>query len=158
MALDRLLQNAKFVNALPPIADAYESGPNSTDVINMQDWRHITFILQEGVGTTGTATITVESCDDVTPTTTTAVAFRYKTMTSGDTEGDTTQATSSGFGSTAGSDHQYMIEIDATELSGTDQFVRLKLTELVDAAVLAGVTAILTGGRQMGDDLRTAIV
>ena len=158
MALDRLLQNAKFINALPPVAEAYESGPNSTDVINLKDWRHCLFIIQEGVGTTGTATITVESCDNVTPDTTTAVAFRYKIMTSGDTEGDTTQATTAGFGSTAGSNHQYMIEIDATELSGTDQFVRLKLTELVDDPVLAGVTAILTGGRQMGDDLATAIV
>ena len=155
---DRLLQNVKFINALPPVADAYESGPNSTDVINMENWKHCTFIVQEGVGTTGTSTITVESCDNVTPDTTTAIAFRYKVLTSGDTEGDTTAATTSGFGTTAGSDHLYMIEIDDSELSGTDQFVRLKHTELVDAAVVSGTLAILTGGNDAGDDLATAIV
>ena len=158
MALDRLLQNAKFINALPPVADMYESGPNSTDIINMQDWKHAMFIIQEGIGTTGTAVVTVESCDDVTPTTATAVAFRYKILTSGDTEGDTTAATTAGFTTTAGSNHLYMIEIDDDMLSTTDQYVRMKLTEADDAVVIGGVTCILTGGRQMGDDLRTAIV
>ena len=157
MSSDRILQNMKVVNGLPPVAEAYESGPNSTDIVSMRNHKHCTFIVQEGVGTTGTSTITVESCDDTDPTTATAVAFRYKEITSGDTEGDTTAATSSGFGTTAGSNHVYLIEIDDDMLSGTDEFVRLKHTELVDAAVVSGTLIILSGSNFAGNGMPTAI-
>ena len=155
---DRLLQNAKFINCVYPHADMYETGPIYSDVINMQDYKHCTFIIQEGIGTTGTTTVTVNSCDNVSPDTATPIAFRYKVITSGDTEGDTTAATVAGFGTTAGSYGVYVIEVDADELSGTDQYVRITLTELVDEVVIGGVMAILSGSRWAGDDLRTAIV
>jgi hypothetical protein len=151
------MQNMKVINVLPPVAEAYEGGPNSTDVVNMQDYKHCTFILYEGVGTTGTATVTVESCDNTTPTTPTAVAFRYKEIATTDIEGEITAATTSGFGTTVGSNGVYLIEIDDDMLSGTDKYVRLKLTELADAAVLAGVLCILSGSSFSADSMRTAI-
>lgn len=154
----KLMQNAKFINALPPVAEAYESGPNSTDIINMANWETCTFIVTEGVGTTGTSTITVLACDDTTPTTSAACSFRYKAITTIDTEGDTTLATTAGFGTTAGSNHMYLVEVSASDLPSNYQYVKLKHTELVDAAVLSGTIAILTGGSDQGDDLATAIV
>ena len=57
----KLLQHTKFINALPPVADAYSN--TATDVINMKGFNTCTFIVQEGVGTAGTATLTVEACD-----------------------------------------------------------------------------------------------
>ena len=74
---DRLLQNVKFIQALAPDADRFTGNP-ATDIISMKNHRFCTFILHIGVGAAGTTTLTVESCDDTDPTTSTAVAFRYK--------------------------------------------------------------------------------
>ena len=158
MSSDRLLQNVKFVWGFAPLDDRYESGPTYTDIVSMANHKHCTFVLQEGAGSTGTATITIESCDNTTPTTPTAVAFRYKTITTTDTESDTTAATTAGFGTTAGANHVYIMEIDDDMLSGTDKYVRLKATELVDADVDAGCMIILSGSGFAGDDMPTAIV
>ena len=62
--------------------DLFNGNP-ATDVVNMSQWERITFILQKGAGATGKATLTVESCDDVTPTTTAAIPFSYRKATSG---------------------------------------------------------------------------
>jgi len=154
---DRLLQNVKFVNALPPDADRFNGDP-ATDVINMRDYKHCTLILQTGAGSSGTAVVTVESCDNTTPSTTTAISFRYKKITSGDSEGDTTTATASGFTTTASANCVYMIEVDDSDLSGTDKYVRLQLTEDTDSPVDAGVLAILSGASYAGNDMRTVLV
>lgn len=156
---DRLLQNTKFSIGLAPIADAWAGG-TSSDVVNMRDAKHVTWVIMQGVnaGNNATSTVTVESCDNVTPDTKTAVAFRYKVMTTNDVEGDTTWATSSGFETTAGSSQLYMIAVDDSELSGTDQYVRLTLGETVNSAVVGAILTLQTGVGDRGDDLRTAIV
>jgi hypothetical protein len=114
--------------------------------------------LYIGVGAAGTATITVESCDNTDPTTATPIAFRYKIVATGtDLEGDTTAAGVGGVLTTAGSNKQYVVEVDDSELSGTDQYVRLQLTVGDGTAVDAGVWCVLTGPRFSGDDLRTTL-
>jgi len=123
------------------------NGDPATDVISMSRYERCTFVIQKGAGATGTATITVESCDDVTPTTATAVPFRYKVCTSGNTWGATTAATASGFTTTAGADQVYLVEIDAPGLYSTDNYVRLKMTEVVDSPCDGGVIAILSRPR-----------
>ena len=154
---DRLLQNTKWINALPPVADAYSNA--ATDVINMRDAKFCTFIVQEGVGTAGTATFTVEACNNTTPSLTEAVAFRYKILTSGDTEGDTTNATVAGFTTTAGSNHMYMLEVEDSDLTSDYQYVRMAISDTsASNNVLAGISALLTGVSDAGDDMRTAIV
>ncbi len=158
MASDRLIQNCHFVNATPPIADFYESGPLYTDVVSMQDYEHCTWIIHEAIGLLGTTTVTVQSCDDVDASNTQAIIFRYRAITTGDTHGDITTATTSGFGTTAGSNHIYIIECDAAELYSTYKYVRLACTELVDAEVLGGILCVLSGPRHTGNDNRTAIV
>ena len=62
----------QIVAALYPDADRYDSDP-STDIFDTRDYRHITFLLIEGAGGTGTCTITVGECDDTTPTNETAM-------------------------------------------------------------------------------------
>ena len=153
---DRLLQNAKFQSGITPSADIF-AGDGATDVYNMRDFKHILFILHTGTAV-GTTVITVESCDNVTPDTKTAIAFRYKKVTTPDVESDTTQATTAGFTTTATGPDLYMIEVDDSELSGTDQYVRLKTDEVDSTATIGSIIAIQTGAKFAGDDLRTAIV
>ena len=146
----------KLVNALSPVADAYAADPGC-DVVSMAKWNRFTAVIHEGVGTTGTATVTVEACDNFTPSNTTAIAFRYKATTSGDTEGAYTTAAAAGFATTAGSNHIYMIEIVSAELPAGKPNVRLKLVEVVDSPVLAGVTYDLTEPRYASDSHATTI-
>lgn len=137
-----LTQYGHIVTALAPVADAF-AGTVRTDVFNMENYLGCEFIIQKAVGTTGTSTITVNACDDAVPTTRTAIPFRYRACTSGDTWGALTNATSAGFTTTAGSNQLYEIIVDAAELGKVScGYVELTATEVVDAAVLGGITWI----------------
>ncbi len=129
-----------------PVADTYNGDPAS-DVVNLALYEHVVFVIYEGVGTTGTVTITVEECTSAAGAGATAIPFKYRVQTTKDTWGAVTAAAAAGFGTTAGSNHVYIIEVSASELSEGSNFVRLQLTELVDAAVLGGVLVILAKPR-----------
>jgi hypothetical protein len=146
--------NSSFVAANE---DLFNGDPAS-DVINMRDWRDIVFYIQKGAGAVGTATITVESCDTVVPGTSTAIVFKYREMTTAtDTWGAWTAATSSGFTTTAAADNAFEIWVRADGLSGTDQYVRMQTTELVDSPCDGGMGAILINPRYAEDISRTVL-
>ena len=117
------------------------NGNLTTDIVSLANYGGVIFSVIKGPGATGTATITVESCDDTSATTTTAVAFNYIVCTSGNTWGNITAATASGFTITAGANQCYVIEIRDDQLSGTDKYVRAVFTESandpVDGAVFS---------------------
>lgn len=142
------------VNALVPVADAF-AGTKYSNVINMKDWNHIQFVIQKAAGAVGTATITVEACDDVVPTNVSAVPFKYQACTVGDTFGALTEAPVAGFAVTAGSNQLYKVEVDADALSASKYgYIRLKSVEVVVGAVLGGIIAVLTEpryGREVPD-------
>lgn len=127
------------------------NGDPASDVISLENWRDAIFFILKNAGATGTATITVESCDNVTPTTPTAIAFRYKKMTTIDTWSAWTAALVAGIATTAGADQMYMIHVRAEELHSTDKFVRLQLTEVVDNPCDGAVGAILLNPRYAED-------
>ena len=136
------LQEAHLAKGLDPIADGF-AGTVYSDIVNMGDYAGATFIVYKGVGTTGTSTITVEASDDVSGSNVTAIPFRYKAITSGDTEGALTAATTAGFTTTAGSSQLYAIEIDSEELGDTGyQYARLKAVEVANDPVLGGVLIV----------------
>lgn len=154
----KLLQHAHFMKGLDAVADGF-SGTATSDIYNMGDYHSMVFIVHKGVGTTGTSTITVEACDDVSASNTTAIPFTSKSITSGDTEGALTARAAAGFTTTAGSSHLYIIEVDSQELGDTGyQYVRLVATESVDDPVLGGILAIGYGNRYAQDVPATAIV
>lgn len=149
------LDDLHFIKGLDPVADAF-AGTVYSDIVSMKNLDKLIFMLYKGVGTTGTSTITVEACDDVSGSNVTAIPFRYKAITTGDTQGANTAAAAAGFTTTAGSSQLYAIEVDAQELGDTGYgFVRLKAVEVVDAAVLGGI-AILGVGKRF-NNLTTAI-
>lgn len=119
--------------------DIFNGNPAS-DVIVMKNYESVLFICVKNAGATGKATFTVESCDDTTPTTNTAIAFKYKACTTGNTWGAWTAAAAAGFTTTAGADQAYMILVNAEDLVEGDVGVRLQATEVVnnpcDGAIL----------------------
>lgn len=148
---------SKLVKGLDPVADAF-SGTVYSDVISMRNHQTCEFVIYKGVGATGTSTITVQACDDTTPSTTSAIEFAYQEIASGDTPGSITKATTAGFTTTAGSSGIVRVFVDADQLAASGYgFVRLKAVESVDSPVLGGILAILTESKDGGAIPYTAI-
>ena len=143
---------------LGPLADIFDTDP-ATACVNLAKARHAEFSLMKGVGTTGTATVTVEACTDAAGSGATAIAFNYRKATSGnlDVLGALTAATSSGFATTAGSTQQYVIGIDARELPTGSPFVRLKFVEVVNSPCLGVVSVVVDGPLFGGQTLTTVL-
>ena len=130
------------VPVLYPVADAF-AGTMNTDIVRVRG-EGVLFVITKGVGTTGTSTITVDACDDVTPSNTTAVAFMYRISTTPDTWGDWTQATATGFTTTAGSNQMYEVYCPADELAAAGYgYARLTAVEVANDPVLGGVNAYI---------------
>ena len=151
MTTTNMLETLKFAKGLDPIADAFAGTVNS-DVYNLQGHGSILFVVYVGVGATGSSTLTVEACDDVTPSNTTAIAFNYREITTGDTDGAITAAAAAGYVSTVGSSRIVLVEVDAADVAAAsvnsttgNQFVRLHAVESADSPVLGGIHAVLGG-------------
>ena len=131
-------QEIHWVKGIDPIANAF-AGTVYSDVFEL--WGHeALFIIYKGVGTTGTSIVTVEACSTIGPAATTAVPFRYRTCTTGDTWGAWTSVANTGFLTTAGSSQLYEIRVDAGDVGAAGYgFVRLKMVESAASAVLGGV-------------------
>jgi hypothetical protein len=141
------LATKHVVKGLDPVADAF-AGTTGSDIVDITGHQSATFIIYKGVGATGTSTVTVEACDDVTPSNTTAVPFYYRAITPNDTNGAMTAATTAGFATTAGSSQVYVIEVDQAELASVGcKYVRLKMVEVVDSPVLGGILIVLNNPR-----------
>lgn len=152
-----LSEQSAIVTALQPDADRYNADP-ATDVFNMENYGHITFIFIEGAGGTGTTALTVEECTAIDGTGATAIAFNYRVSTdAGATFGALTAATSSGVTPAAGANKIVLIELDARELSADSPFVRVQTTEGTDGAVDAACLAICSKARYAEDVLVSPI-
>jgi len=106
------------------------------------------FVLTKGVGTTGTSTLTVDACDDVSASNTTALPYKYRISTTPDTWGAWTDVANTGFTTTAGSNQVYQVWAAAEEFGASGYgYARLTAVEVANAAVLGGVNAFIIGGR-----------
>lgn len=125
----------------------YANGNPSTDIVSMENHNDAYFLIIKGAGAVGTATVTVGSCDTVVPGTATAIAYEYKACTSADTWGAWTAAETTGFTTAASADCLYLIHVKGSDLSGTNKFVRMTLTEVDGTAQNGAVVAILANPR-----------
>jgi len=133
-----------LVKGLDPAANAF-AGTVTSDIVSMKSNNHVQFIIYKGVGTTGTSTVTVEASSTNAAGATTAIIFNYQIITSGDTHGAVTEATTSGFVTTAGSSQLYKIDVDASALAASGyEYIRLKCIESVADPVLGGILIVLT--------------
>ena len=104
----------------------------TSDIVNVGKYHTVSLLVYMGTITGDIVTVTVEECDDVTPTNNTAIAFRYResgaTGTS-DAFAAVAAATTSGVAAAAtDDDHIFMIDIDGAELSDGYPYVRVVAT------------------------------
>ena len=161
--MHKLLEGLKIIGGLAPTADAYDGDPE-TDVVDMGKYDRVVFLLyQVTAGTdTGIATVTVEECDDFTPSNSTAIPFTYYENLSAGTSDDfgaAQTATASGFSTTANKTSIHAIEVKAEDLSEGFPKVRAVLTEGVDDPCTACVLILGGSAKFQGDPntLPTAI-
>lgn len=169
----QLMEQMKFVLAIEPEADAYDSNTNGR-VIDIRYYSRILFLCCTGDATGGTAvtTYTVEACDDATPTTSCAMPFWYRAgtvdtyQTLGTIAYQATAAT--GLVTTAGDQNCIdCIEVstDAVRQAGRANStafdatgVRIVATETADDPLDACVIAVCYGARYQGDTMPTGIL
>lgn len=141
-----ILESLHWIGGLVPVADAF-AGTVYTDIFEVQGEGALGLIFK-GAGATGTSTITVEACDDVTPSNSTAVAFMYRAATTLDTWGAWTQATTAGFATTAGANQMYQVYVPAAELASEGYgYVRLKAVEVVNSPVAGCIACAVVNPR-----------
>ncbi|MDP9192292.1 MAG: hypothetical protein M3P06_11395 [Acidobacteriota bacterium] len=155
----KMMQELRFAKGIDPVADAFE-GTVTSDVYSLRGYKRILFVVYVGVGTTGTSTLTVEACDNVTPSTATAIPFWSRTVAaSTDVEGAITRRAAAGFATTAGSSKIVLCEADAADCAALGfEFIRLKAVQVVDSAVLGGVMAILGGQIRYAEDINDTVI
>ena len=150
------LERSHFEMGLAPIADAF-AGTVYSDVVNMKNHEAVRFVHFWGVGTSGTGTITVQACDDVTPSNRSAIPFRYRVTVAGSAPGDWVLATSSGFTTTAGSNQMIEIEVHAGALAASGYgYVQTKQVEVVASARLGGILIEMLNAKFQGPTPITA--
>ena len=148
-------QEGHVVNILPPQDVA---AGVSSDVFSTGKYAHVTIIVQAGSTNADAGNVTVEECDNFTPTTHTEIAFSYfaETTNAGDTLSGLTAATTAGIDVSANDNIMYVIEIDAAQL--TDGYKNLRISwSACGGATLGSAVAILSGARYARDQTQTEI-
>ena len=133
--------------------DIFNGNP-ATDVINLKNAQGVMFVIAMNANAgSGAATITIEACDDVTPSNTTAIAFRYQLISTVDIPGTLKAATSAGV-SVGTANTIMLIEVDAAAVASAavnstynNEVVRLQATETQSEAVDGAIMALLFGLR-----------
>lgn len=125
------------------VAD-FAAGDVFSDVVNFKGYGRVVFLTHWGVGATGVVKLTVQACDDVVPTTTSAVPFHYRINNAGTTGAVTAATAADGVSNSAGSNQLIWIEapVEALHASGYS-FVRLSVDETTDSPLLGGVIVLL---------------
>ncbi|HUV85284.1 MAG TPA: hypothetical protein VMV86_06200 [Methanosarcinales archaeon] len=157
----------KVVNVVSPFLHAGATAYTS-DIVNMENYKKCTFIIQVGLGAAATPGVLVYS--GLTSTgAATATAFKYRTQVAvappgvgSDMPITLTDATTTGFAlTTATTGAVYIVEVDAavvaSALAGADHCAIAMTTGALGADLTYGILAILSEPRYPQDILATAI-
>jgi hypothetical protein len=151
-------QECHVVNLIPP---ASYSSTQTSQAVNLKNWRHASIILAVGVAGTP-PTVTLESSDDGSPENTTPIPFNMHSCETafnapnGDVLSGRNAETSSGFEPVATSNTFYVLELDADTLPEGQNYFRLVATGPTGCFLCAEV--ILSGGRYEHDQSETVLV
>lgn len=133
------LEQSHWEIGIAAVAD-FAAGDVFSDVVNMKNYGRVRFITHWGVGATGVVKLTVQACDDVVPTNTTAIPFFYQVNSAGVAGAVTRAVAADGVSNTAGSNQIIVIEVLAEDIAQAGyQYVRLSVDETTDSPLLGGV-------------------
>ena len=150
-----IAEECHVINLIAPI-DINGAGASS-EVFSLGNYAHASIIVQLGV--TGAATtLTIEECDNITPTTDTPIVFNYwaEATAGGDTLAVKAAAEVGGIALSTNDGVFYVIEIDAAQLAAGYPYLQIELSD-PSAATLASAVAILSGSRYATEASGTAI-
>ena len=138
-----ILDALHFIGGLAPDADAL-AGTKATDIFEVQGEGAFAILWVAAIDGATNHTVTAVACDDTSASSTSAVAFRYKAMTTFDTMGAWTEATTAGFTTSSTADNIYVLFVPASELASTGyKYLKFQTVEgnnqPVDAMILCGV-------------------
>ena len=137
------LENIHWIGGLAPDADVF-AGTVYTDVFEVQGEGAVFLVWYGTNAAVGASVMTINACDDATPTNETAVAFMYRVSTTFDTWGAWTLATAAGVTVGGSADSMWEAYVPASELASEGYgYIRAVFTESVnqtaDGMCLAGV-------------------
>lgn len=148
-----LSERIKFVKALAPAADRFDTNPTSA-YINTKGCKRLTFlVIYKTAGTnTGKATVTVKAASDSSGTGAATQPYTYRRNTTGasDVLAAPAAAAAAGVDTTVNEDAFMEIEVDVDSLPDGKPWVAIQLTEAVNDPVSGCVIAILDGNRFKG--------
>jgi len=143
------LSKLHFIGGIAPDAD-FASGTVTTDIFECLGDGAAFFIWYGTNASSGASTLTIEACDDTTPSNSTAVAFYYRNSTTFDTWGSWTAATTAGITVGGSADSAWWVWVDASELAAEGYgYVRAKLVESTNQEADGTVAAFVVNPRNV---------
>lgn len=157
MSKKDFLWGKHVVQGIVPAADRFSGGVQS-DIVGLKDYGRVSWLIITGaIEDSGVSNIvTVQACDDTTPSNTTAVSFYHRSLqwsTSADTWGALTAAAAAGYNLTsnnavANALHLVTVTGDMVEAEAPGyEFVRLAIAETANKTITATVLTILDEAR-----------
>ncbi len=119
------------VHVVPLLAPVDTAGTTiESDVIGVKEYLNIQFIVQFGVITGDEVVVTVEECDDTTPSNSTAIVFKYRKSSAVGTDsmGALTAVTVAATGATMSASDDgkaFLIDVDPAALSADRPYLRV---------------------------------
>jgi len=141
---------------------ADHTAAESTKVINMENYSHATVIISYGATPHADGLITVESCDNMTPSIHTEIVFDYYECivdfegALGDVLSAKKSAATTGLVPAEVANIMYVIELEASQLTSGHIGFRLSQADPTGASIMSAV-AILSGARQAEPQSPTVI-
>ena len=158
------LENNKVVHVGPAAViaaneDFYDGAAAAliaSDVISLANADGAVFILIQNANAGGNSSIRICACDNVTPSTTVAVSFRYQMITAADTIAASGE--SKALLTSTGADIVYVCEVDAAKIAEQGyKYCYMQSVEVTNNAVDGAIVAFLTGLRYKEDDPGTQV-
>lgn len=158
-------EDGQIVTLYYPLDIDTLAGADSPVIVLMKNFSHATIIYSIGVNPLAAGVVTIESCDDTTPTTATEIIFRYyryetsQILANGDVHGALTWATAAGgiIPVAVAVPAMYVIELDAEELVQGDIGFRMCIAD-PGAASVGSAIAILSGARYADNNVTSMAV